>query len=193
MQQAVLRLAIVVITVATRAGADTPPLQGPPVKLLVSVAIDGVSWPRLEQARPLLAGGLKRMLDEDHVFTGSRYQHLNTETSPGHAALSTGAPPRVTFVVGNRWFVRAPDGTTRVVSSIEQPAPPAVPGQPPLFYPEVEKDVLRVSTLGDALVQSRPDSQVVSLSANDRSAACLAAVGIQLPQATGKSLPPGRR
>ena len=79
------------------------------------------------------------MLDEGHVFTGSRYQHLNTETSPGHAALSTGAPPRVTGVVGNRWFVRAPDGTAKVVSSIEQPGPPAVPGQPPLFYREVEK------------------------------------------------------
>ncbi len=141
MRQPALLLAALAFGAAARVNAAPPPPQPtPPVKLLVTVVIDGVSWPRLEQARPLLAGGLKRMLDEGHVFTRSRYQHLNTETSPGHTALSTGAPPRVTGVVGNRWFVRAPDGTTKVVSSIEQPGPPAVPGQPPLFYHEVEKD-----------------------------------------------------
>lgn len=238
-----LLLAGVAIAVAASAIAAAPSSEPPPMKLLVTVVIDGVSWPRLEQARPLLVGGLKRLLDEGHVFTRSNYRHLNTETSPGHAALSTGAPPRVTGVVGNRWFVRAVDGTTRVVSSIEQPGPPAVPGQPPLFYHEVDKEgrryvfanarelemwrrsgemgrskaligggpggstvvfdgddaewqfalrngrplpdrppgpaiqgpaALRVPTLGDLLVQARPDSRVVSLSPKDRSAAFLA-------------------
>jgi hypothetical protein len=117
MQPTGIRLAGVVLGVALSSVAAAPRPETPPVKLLVTVAIDGISWPRLEQARPLLGGGLKRMLEEGHVFTRSGYRHLNTETSPGHAALSTGAPPRVTGVVGNRWFVRAPDGTTKVVSS----------------------------------------------------------------------------
>ena len=57
-----LLLAAVAIAVAAPANAPPPPqpTPTPPVKLLVTVAIDGVSWPRLEQARPLLAGGLKR-------------------------------------------------------------------------------------------------------------------------------------
>ena len=72
--------------------------------------------------------------------TGARYRHLNTETSPGHAALSTGAPPRVTGVVANRWIEQNPDGSLRSVGAAQQWATDTVPGQPPLFYREVEKD-----------------------------------------------------
>ena len=78
-------------------GADRPALT-------VVLSLDGVSWTRLEAYRPWYVAGLKRLLDEGQVETGARYRHLNTETSPGHAALATGAPPRVTGVVANRWI-----------------------------------------------------------------------------------------
>ena len=85
--------------VAMAAGVNAVPAAEPStVKLLVTVAVDSLSWPRLEEARPLLVGGLKRLLDDGRIFTACRYLHLNTETSPGHAALSTGAPPHVTSV-----------------------------------------------------------------------------------------------
>jgi hypothetical protein len=108
--------------------------------LTVVLSLDGVSWARLEQYRPWYVAGLKRLLDEGQVEAGARYLHLNTETSPGHAALSTGAPPRVTGVVANRWIEQRPDGSMRSVGAAQQWATDVVPGQPPLFYREVEKD-----------------------------------------------------
>jgi hypothetical protein len=114
-------------------GADRPTLA-------VVLSLDGVSWARLEAYRPWYVAGLKRLLDEGQVEAGARYRHLNTETSPGHAALSTGAPPRVTGVVANRWIEQRPDGSMRAVGAAQQWATDAVPGQPPLFYREVEKE-----------------------------------------------------
>ena len=108
--------------------------------LTVVLSLDGLSWSRLEYYRPWYVSGLKRLLDEGQVETGARYRHLNTETSPGHAALATGAPPRVTGVVANRWIEQNPDGSMRSVGAAQQWATDVVPGQPPLFYREVEKD-----------------------------------------------------
>src|SRR6185295_17727342 len=113
------------LVAAAPAAAPAPPSR---VRLGVIVAIDGLSWERLSEFRPWLSGGLARLLDEGHVEQECRYRHLNTETSPGHAALSTGAPPRITGIVGNRWFERAADGSSRVVTSVEQLGPEAVPG-----------------------------------------------------------------
>ena len=108
--------------------------------LVVVLSLDGLSWSRLEHYRPWYVAGLKRLLEEGQVETGARYRHLNTETSPGHAALATGAPPRVTGVVANRWIEQNPDGSMRSVGAAQPWATDVVPGQPPLFYREVEKD-----------------------------------------------------
>lgn len=73
--------------------------------------------------------------------TGCHYAHLNTETGPGHASLGTGAPPRVTGIVANRWFEANPNGQgLRRLYCTDQPDPSRVPGQPPLFYREVDKE-----------------------------------------------------
>jgi hypothetical protein len=136
-------------------------------RLVVVVSIDGLSFARLESYRAWYTGGLKRLLDEGRVETACRYRHLNTETGPGHSSLSTGAPPRVTGIVANRWFQRMPDGSLRVINSVDQPGPAPTqiiqgPGN------------LRVPTLGDRLVGAIPGARVVSLSAKDRSAIFLA-------------------
>lgn len=212
-------------------------------KLAVVISIDGLSWPRLEAYRLWYVAGLKRLLNEGQVETRCRYRHLNTETGPGHSSLSTGAPPRVTGVVANRWFEQDPDGSIREVACAAQPNTAPVPGVPPLFYAETEKEGrlfvfamkreldywqrsgemgkgiirlgygpkgetvvfdsedaivlfnqqrgrtkesfpprgtipgpgnLRVPTLGDRLLEMRPGSRLVSLSAKDRAAILLA-------------------
>lgn len=112
----------------------------PVPKLAVVVSVDGLSWDRLSYYRPWYVAGLKRLLDESRVETNARYRHLNTETGPGHSSLSTGAPPRVTGVVANRWFEQASDGSIRALSCVDQPAPEGAPGTPPMFYRTVEKD-----------------------------------------------------
>jgi hypothetical protein len=117
---------------------SAPPAERP--SLCVILSLDGVSIDRLERYRPWYVAGLKRLLDEGQVETGARYRHLNTETSPGHAALSTGSPPRVHGVVANRWIEARADGSLRSVGAAQQWATDTVPGQPPLFYREVAKD-----------------------------------------------------
>jgi hypothetical protein len=137
----------------------------------VIVSIDGLSWEWLSHYRPWFESGLKRLLDEGQVEANARYRHLNTETAPGHASLSTGAPPRVTGVVSNRWWEERA-GKMFYVSSAAQPVPEGTPGavRGALTGP----GNLRVPTLGDRLVETRPGARVVSLSGKDRSAAMLA-------------------
>ncbi len=118
-----------------------PASAAPPVKLVVIVSIDGLSWPRLKGYESWLDEGLHRLLTEGQVETNSHYAHLNTETCPGHASLGTGAPPRVHGIVANRWTEANPNGQgLRRLYCTDQPDANRVPGQPPLFYREVEKD-----------------------------------------------------
>jgi hypothetical protein len=150
---------------AVKAPAPTPAPPNP--KLAVVISVDGLGWARLESYRPLYTAGLKRLLDEGFVERGARYQHLNTETGPGHASLGTGAPPRVTGIVLNSWFVYGPDGALQNVYCTDQKDPAtgrkiAGPGN------------LRVPTLGDRLVDGVKGARVVSVSAKDRGAIFLA-------------------
>lgn len=161
---AVLLLAGAALALPGRAQPRTP-------RLAVVIAIDGMSWPWLLRNRPWFEHGLRRLLDEGHLETNAFYRHLNTETAPGHAALATGAPPRVTGIVSNRWWEER-DGRMLYVSSAAQPVPEGTPGavRGALQGP----GNLRVPTLGDRLVELRPRARVVSLSGKDRSAAFLA-------------------
>lgn len=122
--------------------AAAPAIRGQRVAtphLVVVVSVDGLSWDRLEYYRPWYASGFKRLLDESRVEADARYRHINTETAPGHSSLSTGAPPRVTGVVANRWFEKAPDGSIRAVNCVDRPAPEGAPGSPPMYYRTFER------------------------------------------------------
>ncbi|MCG9545349.1 alkaline phosphatase family protein [Vibrio sp. Isolate33] len=61
-------------------------------------------------------GGFRLLLDEGVHYTNAHYQHANTETIVGHAALATGAPPAVNGMIGNVWYDRTQE---RVVYNIE--------------------------------------------------------------------------
>ena len=144
----------------------TPPAQTP--SLAVIVVVDGLSWARFEQDRPLYVAGFKRLLDEGLVAANSRYRHINTETGPGHASLATGAPPRVHGIVVNQWLEEGSDGTQRSVYCAAQPAPPPARGTLP------GPANLRADTLGDRLVATWPGARVVTVSGKDRAAIFLA-------------------
>jgi hypothetical protein len=121
-------------------GQAVPAAQPSRPALVVVVSVDGLSWPTLMRYRTWYTSGLKRLLDEGYSYTATNYQHINTETSPGHASLATGAPPRVTGIVANRWLTMGPDGAIRSVYSTQMFVPPPAPGDPPLFYREVPRD-----------------------------------------------------
>ncbi|MBK6405596.1 MAG: alkaline phosphatase family protein [Holophagales bacterium] len=154
---------------AARKQASTPPAQSP--KLAVLVSVDGLQMKRLLDYRPYFVAGLKRLLDEGHVERNAHYAHLNTETGPGHASLGTGAPPRVTGIVANRWFEPRADGSLRPVYCTDQQF--VDPGtQDDVFLPGPGS--LRVPTLGDRLLDRYPEARVVALSGKDRSAIFMA-------------------
>ena len=160
-------LALVLSASALLAGPSRGAAPPPKPKLAVVISVDGLGWARLEGYRPLYTAGLKRLLDEGFSERGARYQHLNTETGPGHASLGTGAPPRVTGIVLNSWFEYGPDGTLQNVYCTDQKdgvsgRKIAGPGN------------LRVPTLGDRLVDRVKGARVVSVSAKDRGAIFLA-------------------
>jgi predicted AlkP superfamily pyrophosphatase or phosphodiesterase len=172
-----IALAFVVLVAAGSAVlAGSQPTRGPASaarpRLAVFIVVDGLSWERLSALRPWFTAGLKRLFDEGAVATQCRYGHLNTETAPGHASLSTGAPPRVHGIALNQWYLPSPDGASmRTIYSASQP----LPGEPE----NSEKTVpgagrLRVATLADRLAMRNPASKVVSLANKDRSAIFLA-------------------
>ena len=75
-------------------------------RLVVLLVID--QWPTWSflDREPLLHKGIGRLLHEGTVFPRARYPYASTYTAPGHAALSTGAPPSVTGVINNEWYDR---------------------------------------------------------------------------------------
>lgn len=165
----------VILVWAALASADAGPRVGvsaPRPRLAVVVVVDGLSWSRLDSLRPWFTSGLKRLLDEGAVATACRYDHLNTETGPGHASIATGAPPRVHGIPLNQWYVPSPLGTgmamiysaTQPLSGEAENSPKTIPGP----------GRLRVPTLGDRLVARDPRSKLVAISGKDRSAVFLA-------------------
>jgi hypothetical protein len=161
-----LLLPVLLAASATAGPVDSPQKGEPRPKLLILVAVDGLSFARLEYYRPWYRAGLKRLLDEGEVRTEARYRHINTETGPGHSALSTGAPPRTTGIVANEWYEVDPKGKYRSRYCVEE----WNQGASTMMGPTA----LRIPTLGDLLLETHPESRVVSLSAKDRAAILMA-------------------
>src|SRR5882672_627966 len=157
------RLLAAVLATAAFASAEAGrtvgrPPAAPPPRLAVVIAVDGLSWDRVQAWRPWFTAGLKRLLDEGAVAAQCRYGHLNTETGPGHASLATGVPPRLHGIPLNQWYVPSPDGTAMTtIYSASQP----VPGEPENSAKTIPgPGRLRVPTLGDRLVARDARSKV---------------------------------
>ncbi len=161
------------VALASSRAADAPPSHEAAAKprLIVVLVADGLSWDRLNRSRPWLSRGLRRLLDEGAVSTGCNYDHLNTETAPGHASIMTGAPPRVHGVPLNQWYAPSPDGKAMAeVYSVTQTVGGA-PGHETTMQGPAH---LRVPTLGDRMTAKDPRAKVVSISNKDRAAIMLA-------------------
>ncbi len=162
--------ALAVLIPAFALAASAPP-AAPTPKLAVVISVDGLGFSRLDGYRPWFVAGFRRLLDEGYVERAARYQHLNTETGPGHASLGTGAPPRVTGIVTNSWFEAGEDGSLYTVYCTDQ-RDPGAPAGTARVVPGPGN--LRVPTLGDRLVEAKKGARVVSISAKDRGAIFMA-------------------
>ena len=137
--------------------------------VLVTIVVDQLAAWIADERWPLLPqdGGFARLLREGTWVRQLRYGHAGTDTAAGHAALYTGATPRVSGIFGNEWIDEKGesvsilrDAQSRIVTR-EGAQPQAGPGLASL----------RVDTLADRLKAAKPGARAMSFSLKDRGAA----------------------
>ncbi len=157
------------------ARGDAPPgrqVTQPP-RLLVFMVVDQLPAYLLERYDDLFTGGLRRLLDRGRVFTQTTHDHAVTETTPGHATLSTGTFPSHSGMVSNQWWEQEGTGGqwTAVLNVVDTDT--RIVGAPTVAGASPGK-LLR-SGLAEWLTTALPDARIVSVSAKDRAAVLLAA------------------
>ncbi len=144
--------------------------MAPSPRLLVFLVVDQLRGDLLTRYASAFSGGFKRLLEDGLSFSNAFHGHAHTETSPGHAALSTGVFPARAGIPGNLW--REQRGAERVpVYNVVDPdyALVGVPG-----LPGASPEVLRRKGLADWVMEKDPDARVLSISAKDRAAVLMA-------------------
>jgi predicted AlkP superfamily pyrophosphatase or phosphodiesterase len=90
-----------------RAGAPAAAVQTKRPRLVLLIAVDQFRYDYLERFGDLFgAGGLRRLLRDGASWTDCNYDHVPTETAPGHATMLTGAWPSETGIIANLWYDR---------------------------------------------------------------------------------------
>ena len=144
---------------------------------MVVVVIDQFSADLLERYSPVFRSGLRRLLAEGHRFTDATHDHGITETSPGHATISTGTSPSEHGMVSNLWFVRDEQGVWQQIENVIDTTV-RITGAESLAGSSPR--ALMQPALGDWMVDFDPASRVVSFSGKDRAAILLAGQGAHL-------------
>ncbi|MEZ4401641.1 MAG: alkaline phosphatase family protein [Kofleriaceae bacterium] len=119
-------------------------------RLVVLVVIDQLPAWGLAERRSAYRHGLARLLERGVHFARAEYPYAITFTAPGHAAIGTGAPPRVTGVVANGWYRRAA-GVERNAEDDDASPIEDRAGQPLPGGPGASGAALRVDGLAEAL------------------------------------------
>ncbi len=141
--------------------------QGARPRLVLLIVVDQFRYDFLERFGDLFGGGgLRRLMRDGASWSEANYDHMPTETAPGHATLMTGAWPSETGIIANDWYDResnrrvnnVEDGTARLIGGGERER-----GASPRS--------LMVSTLGDQLkLATAGRAKVVGMSIKDRGA-----------------------
>src|SRR5262249_55645727 len=124
-------------------GVITPP-SAP--RLVVVLTFDQLRADFVDRFRAaFVADGFLRLEREGTVYQDCEIPYAQTLTAPGHATLLTGAPPRVTGIIGNGWYER---GEGRAVSADFDPGARAVGSSDKESSSPLR---LRAETVGDVL------------------------------------------
>jgi len=138
--------------------------------LVVVLVVDQLRGDLLDRYSDLFTGGFKRLLDRGLNFTNALHQHAQTETSPGHAAISTGVVPSRAGIPSNTWH-EGEDEDLRAVYNVVDPSR-ALVGITGL--PGASPEVLRRPGMADWFLEADPESKIVSVSGKDRAAVLMA-------------------
>ena len=156
---------------ATRdAGAPEadPPAETATTRLVVTIVIDQLAaWIADERWKELPeTGGFARLRKEGTYVRDMRHTHAVTDTGPGHAALYTGAPARVSGVFGNERF---DDAGHRLATFADLDA--KIVASDGLHDGQASSaKVVRVDTVADVLRATDPNAVILSVSLKDRAA-----------------------
>ncbi|MDT5269792.1 MAG: hypothetical protein QOH49_1978 [Acidobacteriota bacterium] len=150
---------------ATRAPAA--PAQPKRPRLVLLIAVDQFRYDYLERFGDLFgAGGLRRLMRDGASWAECNYDHVPTETAPGHATMLTGAWPSETGIIANLWFDRV-EGKT--VENVRDDSVRLLGGGEGEFGSSPRN--LLASTLGDQLKMATAGrARVVGVSSKNRAA-----------------------
>jgi predicted AlkP superfamily pyrophosphatase or phosphodiesterase len=126
-----------------------------PFKLTIFIVIDQARADYFARYAPLFKRGFKELLQNGVIFKNALHEHAITTTSPGHATLVSGRPPREHGIIDNSWFDRG-QGKERL--AIED------------WWYGVSPRQLEASTLADWLLLSDRSARIFSLSGKARAA-----------------------
>lgn len=145
--------------------ASAPTNERP--RLVLLIAVDQYRYDYLERFGDLFAAnGLRRLQRDGASWTEANYDHVPTETAPGHATMLTGAWPSETGIIANDWFDRA-EG--KRVSNVQDDSVRKLGGGA-VDVPSSPRNLL-CSTLGDELkLMTNRRSKVVGVSIKNRAA-----------------------
>lgn len=151
-------------------GDGTGELLSQKPRLLVFLVVDQLRGDLLERYAPVFTGGFRRLQEGGLSFSQALHGHASTETSPGHAALSTGVHPSRAGIPSNAWR----QGMGRDAPPVYNIMDPehALVGVSGL--PGASPSVLAREGLADWVVKADPRAMVVSVSAKDRAAVLMA-------------------
>jgi hypothetical protein len=137
--------------------------------VLVTVVVDQLAAWIADERLPRLppGGGFARLVREGTYVREARFDHASTETAPGHAALYTGAPPRLSGIYDND-VLDEPSG--RRASALRDASTRLVGPAGPSAAAGSSAARLRAETLADRLRASAPSAHIVSVSLKDRGA-----------------------
>ena len=137
-------------------------------KLVLQITIDQMrgDYPMRYKDR-LGEGGLRYLMKKGTHYINAHYQHADTETPIGHAALFTGTYPAYNGIVAGNWFDM---DKGRVIYNCEDDRYPMTGKEPAQGKGRAPTNLLS-STIGDELVISNnSQSRVFSVSIKDRGA-----------------------
>ena len=156
---------LLVLLYSALAVAGTDP--GKP-KLVLQITIDQMrgDYPMRYKNR-LGEGGFRYLMEKGTHYINAHYQHADTETPIGHAALFTGTYPAYNGIVAGNWF---DTDKGRVIYNCEDDRYPMIGKEPAKGEGRAPSNLLS-STIGDELVISNNgQSRMFSVSIKDRGA-----------------------
>jgi predicted AlkP superfamily pyrophosphatase or phosphodiesterase len=152
---------------APRASSDQAEI-GP--TLVVFLIVDQLRGDMLDRYSSLFTGGFKRLMEDGLNFTNALHPHAQTETSPGHATISTGVYPARAGIPSNHWKEGEGDDLHSVYNVVDPNeglvGVSGLPGSSP--------GVLLRTGLADWIREAQSDAKVVSISGKDRAAVLMA-------------------